>query len=196
MQRIEALLRDTRFHALLRKYDADLAARARAAGCGCGGRLHSATYPRKPRGGPNSLDDGYGRRDSFCCAVKGCRRRTTPSSLRFLGRRVYLGVVVLLAAAMRQGPTPVRAMRLHELLGTSARTLRRWRRWWCEVFPASTLWRAMPKLLVSPKPDANLPVALLDAFRTRGRVWRSVVVLTLQSLASGFAAKSTIAAAP
>jgi hypothetical protein len=34
------------------------------------------------------LDKGYGQRFSFCCAVGGCRKRTTPPSLRFLGRKV------------------------------------------------------------------------------------------------------------
>ncbi|NLS97786.1 MAG: hypothetical protein GXX96_37065 [Planctomycetaceae bacterium] len=36
----------------------------------------------------------------------GCRKRTTPLSVRFLGRKVYLGAVVVLVAAMRQGPSP------------------------------------------------------------------------------------------
>jgi hypothetical protein len=181
MQRMEALLRDERLYALLRRYDADLAARARAAGCACGGRLHSAAYMRKPRGGPDGLDEGYGRRDSFCCALKGCRRRTTPMSLRFLGRRVYLGVVVLLATTMQNGPTPTRAMRLRELLGTSVRTLRRWRTWWSELFSRSALWKAVRKSTGPSATVGRVPMPLA-AFRTRGRIWRSVVVLALRSL--------------
>ena len=64
------------------------------------GMLHSARYPRKPRGGLDDLGPDYATRLSFCCAVDGCRRRTTPPSVRYLGRRVYLGAVVVLVTAM------------------------------------------------------------------------------------------------
>jgi hypothetical protein len=50
---------------LLLMADRDLAAEARAAGCSCGGVLHSARYPRKPRGGvPAELRPEYCRRES------------------------------------------------------------------------------------------------------------------------------------
>jgi len=39
-----------------------------------------------------------------------CGRRLpeghTPPSTRFLGRRIYLGIIVVLATAMQQGPAP------------------------------------------------------------------------------------------
>jgi hypothetical protein len=81
------LLADATFHNLLLACDRDLAEEARAGRCHCGGALHSATYARKPRGRPRSLSIGHehDRRFSFCCAVDGCRARTTPPSLRFLG---------------------------------------------------------------------------------------------------------------
>ena len=51
------LLRDSRFFETLGRFDEDLAEQARAAGCRrCGGRLHRAHYPRKPRGGPAELE--------------------------------------------------------------------------------------------------------------------------------------------
>jgi hypothetical protein len=43
--------------------------------------------------------------------------------VRFLGRRVYLGAVVVLVTAMQAGITPARAQHLHDLLGVSRRTL-------------------------------------------------------------------------
>src|SRR4249920_3425051 len=87
----QALLADARFHEQLLVFDRDLAASARAARCRlCGGALHSGSYARKPRGGPAGLGQEYAERFSFCCAVDGCRKRTTPPSLRFLGRKVYL----------------------------------------------------------------------------------------------------------
>jgi hypothetical protein len=97
-------LADARLCELLARIDADLAETVRRAGCRlCGAVLHRAPFPRKPRGGPTELPDGYDRRHSFCCAVDGCRTRHTPPSVRFLGRKVYLGAVVVLATALRHG---------------------------------------------------------------------------------------------
>ena len=89
--------------------------------------MHSARYRRKPRGGPRGLSTQYDQRLSFCCAAEGCRKRTTPPSVRFLGRKVYLGAVVVLVSALRQGPSPTRVGVLHDLFGVGERTLRRWR---------------------------------------------------------------------
>jgi hypothetical protein len=104
-----ALLRDTSFFERLYALDLDLADQARIQGCSCGGRLHQANYLRKPRGGPAGLLPDRERRLSFCCNRDGCRCRTTPPSLRFLGRRVYFGAVVVLLTAMAHGVTPRRA---------------------------------------------------------------------------------------
>ena len=99
------LLSDARLYVLLQSFDEDLAAAQRAAGCPCGGVLHSARYWRKPRGAPPGLEPQFAQRCSFCCAVDGCRSRSTPPSLRFLGRKVYLGPVVVLISAMCCGAT-------------------------------------------------------------------------------------------
>ena len=102
-----ALLADARFHKLLLAFDSDLAAAARAAGCArCGGVLHSAKFRRKPRGSPAGLGEACDQRLSFCCAVDLCRKRATPPSFRFLGRKAWLGAVVVLVCAMRQGEPP------------------------------------------------------------------------------------------
>jgi hypothetical protein len=82
-------------------------------GCAvCGGKLHVAHYPRKPRGIRGSLDGSVKTRLSFCCATDGCRRRCTPPSVRFLGRKVYLGAVVILVMAMEHGLSAKRRKRL------------------------------------------------------------------------------------
>ena len=49
------LLYSKTVYATLTQFDADLAAEVHARGCPCGGRLHRADYPRKPRGGPADL---------------------------------------------------------------------------------------------------------------------------------------------
>lgn len=159
-----ALLRDTTLYDVLLKFDHDLAAEARAARCPCGGVLHSARYPRKPRGGPDDLGPEYTTRLSFCCAVEGCRRRVTPPSVRFLGRRVYLGAVVVLVTALRAGLTARRAAQLREWLGVSGRTLTRWRQWWRETFVASPFWQGMKGRFAPPVDPRQLPATLLERF--------------------------------
>jgi hypothetical protein len=160
----QALLADARFHRLLLAIDDDIAADCRAEGCGqCGGVLHSARFRRKPRGRPAGLDDVYDHRCSFCCAVEGCRKRATPSSLRFLGRKVYLATVVTLVCAMQHGATAARR-RLSDLLGVSRRTVARWRQWWLSVFTAGRFWKAASAAFMPPADPTCLPLSLLDRF--------------------------------
>jgi hypothetical protein len=178
----QVLLYDRRLYPLLLQFDRDLADAVHAAPCWrCGGRLDCADYPRKPRGGPKDLGEEYDKRLSFCCAREGCRRRTTPESVRFLGRKVYLGAMVVLVSAMLQGPTPPRAARLRELFGVSERTLRRWRAWWQTAFAESPFWKAARGRLRSPADGASLPLSLLEAFAPE--VARERLVFALRFLA-------------
>jgi hypothetical protein len=158
-----AFLSTAKFWSLLLRIDEDLAAEVRAAGCACGGVLHSACYPRKPRGiDRRVLGDEYGRRLSFCCDRDECRRRSTPPSVRFLSRRVFLGAVVVLATALSAGLTGRRIAALHDRFGVSVRTLRRWRAWWQKDFVASALWPLLRARLATPIAPDQLPGALLD----------------------------------
>jgi len=158
-----ALLADARFHELLLAFDRDLAAAARAAGCArCGGVLHSARFRRKPRGGPAGLGDEHTRRLSFCCAVDLCRKRATPPSFRFLGRKAWLGAVVVLVGAMRQEATGTR--QLTQLFGVSRRTIGRWREWWRSTFAASPFWKMAAAALMPPIEANRLPASLLERF--------------------------------
>jgi hypothetical protein len=164
-----ALLADGRLYALLQRFDEELAGEQRAGGCPrCGGVLHSARYPRKPRGYV-ALDAQYSFRLSFCCAREHCRKRATPVSLRFLGRKVYLSVVVVLISALRCGATPARLRYLEELVGVSRRTLMRWRRWWCEQLVDTPFWRAASGVLMPPVRRSALPLALLERFAGSAR---------------------------
>jgi hypothetical protein len=161
----QALLADARFHEQLLVFDRDLAAAARAARCRiCGGALHSAPYDRKPRGGPGGLGREYAERFSFCCAVDGCRKRATPPSLRFLGRKVYLATVVTLISAMLLGTTPARLARLSMVPRIDRRTLARWRAWWRSTFTDGAFAATAKAALIPPPDIAGLPVSLLDRF--------------------------------
>lgn len=163
------LLADTRFHELPLTIDRDLADTCRAEGCvECGGRLHSAQYPRKPRGRPRSLGSRLGpehdRRFSFCCAVDGCRGRETPASLRFLGRRVYVGTIVVLIAILRHGVTDARMERISEVVSVDRRTAERWRSWWRRVFTATPFWRSARARFMPPVDHDSLPGSLIERF--------------------------------
>lgn len=157
------LLRDTSFWDFLFEVDEDLAAQTRQGGCSCGGRLHCANYWRKPCGGSTPLPKSYQRRLSFCCNQDGCRKRSTPPSVRFLGRKVFLGAVVVLVAAMRQGPSPRRVQELTELFGVDRRTIARWCTFWREHFPQTAFWKVNRGRLVRMA-IADLPRALFEAF--------------------------------
>ena len=160
------ILRDARLIPALLKIDEELAAETRQAGCPCGGVLHTANYPRKPRGGAEMAagDRACAVRLSLCCDHEGCRRRRTPPSMRFLGRRVYLGAVVVLVTAMFHGLTEGRVRRIRELIGVGERTLGRWRKWWRETFTGSTFWKSARARFSPPVDDATLPLSMLDRF--------------------------------
>ncbi len=161
----QKLLRDARFHTFLLESDWEIAAETREVGCPkCGGVLHSATFPRKPRGGLPGLGDAAERRCSFCCAKETCRKRRTPPSLRFLGRKVYLGAVVVVVSAMRHGATPARMCKLRDLLGVSRRTVERWRTWWRETFVENPFWRVASAAFMPPVQAGALPTSLLERF--------------------------------
>ena len=109
------------------------------------------------------LPESYDYRLSFCCDRDGCRKRTTPPSVRFLGRKVYLGAVVVLVAAMRQGPSPRRVRELSELFGADRRTIARWHVFWREHFPQTPFWKVARGRFVRLA-VADLPRVLLEAF--------------------------------
>jgi hypothetical protein len=173
----QTLLRDPSFHDFLEQADRDLAAKARRCGCrSCGGVVHSANYLRKPRGGPWRK----AVRLSFCCAREGCRRRSTPPSLRFLGRRVYLGVIVVLMSALCHGVNQARLMQLQEFLSVNRRTLERWRQWWLRDFAESDFWKLLRGRFGVPVEPGQLPGSLVERF---GGEERSRLIATLRSLA-------------
>ena len=145
--------------------DREFARAAKQRGCPrCGAVLDIADYPRKPRGGPFELRDEHCRRLSLCCRREGCRHRVTPESVRFLGRRVYVSVVVLLVGVLRQGPTPWRVDALRRAVGADRRTLERWRRWWVEQIGRSRVFEIGRADFMPPPAAEQLPLSLVDSF--------------------------------
>jgi hypothetical protein len=84
-------------------------------------------------------------------------------SVRFLGRRVYLGLAVVLVSARHAGQTPA-AARLGEGLGIPIRTLDRWRQWWQTDFALTPLWQAQCARFMPSVATHRLPGELLERF--------------------------------
>ncbi len=158
------LLFDAKLIDDLWRIDKRIAELVRRGGCPCGGVLHSARYPRKPWAvGREKLPPEYEFRLSFCCAI--CRRRVTPPSVRFLGRKLYLGLIVVLVSALRQGRDPPTLERIQEELTIDPRTVGRWRRWWDEDLPRLPFWKRCRSRLPSHLANERLPIGLVRSFR-------------------------------
>ncbi len=155
------------FWSFLFAVDQDLAETARKNGCSCGGRLNRSNYPRKPCGISVQLAEEQRVRLSFCCDREGCRKRVTPPSVRFLGRKVYLAAVVILISAMRQGPTPRRVRELSQRFDVDRRTIARWQVFWREHFPQTPFWKIAGARLTPVVKIVSLPYSLVDAFLRR-----------------------------
>lgn len=161
IQVCHALIQTPKFFRLLLQIDADLATQMHAAGCSCSGVLHRANYPRKPRACPKEIRPDFESRLSFCCNL--CRKRRTPESVRFLGRRVYLGLVVVLAP-QRRTTLSAAAVQVVDALAIPGRTIARWRHWWLQLFPLSSLWHAVCARFMPPVQTTNLPTSLIARF--------------------------------
>jgi hypothetical protein len=159
------LLRDARFFELLLEIDREKLAEVRAQGCQhCGGRLHAGHFERKPRGLPSSgdpLPEQYRLRFDLCCG--SCRSRTMPASVRFLGRKVYLGVVIAIATVLVRGADRDAVQVLRRELGMSRSTLLRWRKFWQEL-SGSAFWERLRGVLPVGLDCTMLPWSLLARF--------------------------------
>jgi hypothetical protein len=161
---LSEVLRRPQLFSLLHKIDVDLAAFTRDSNCPfCGGPLHSASYVRKPRGGPPALSEEYCVRLSLCCGSEGCRRRTLPLSVLFWGRRVYWGAVILVVTGLLQQRTEgFCARRIEELFGVPRQTLTRWLTWFRDVFPKSELWQSLCGRFMLPVSTDSIPLVVFE----------------------------------
>lgn len=154
------------FFARLLAIDGEAAALLRGSGCPvCGGPLCVGHFERKPRGGlvaAAAEDAMFTQRFSYCCSREGCRKRATPPSVRFLGRKVYVEGAIVLACVLAS-VLEDHAGAIRRATGIAARTVRRWQAWWRTVFAASALWVELRARL--PALDvAELPGVMLSAF--------------------------------
>ena len=101
----------------------------------------------------------------------------TPPSVRFLGPKVYLGAIIILIIAMRQGPSPRRVRELSTRYGADSRTISRWQVFWREHFPQTPFWRIARARLVPVVKIISLPYSLVDAFPSRHRICKGWTLL-------------------
>jgi hypothetical protein len=101
---------------------------------------------------PVSADPFFARRFGLCCSREGCRRRVLPPSVRFLGRKVYAGVALVVACLTQ-------AVERH---WQEARRIARWLRWWREIFAAHAIFLALRGQLRGGVDPSALPGSLWE----------------------------------
>ncbi|NIV76408.1 MAG: hypothetical protein GWN37_16700 [Gammaproteobacteria bacterium] len=93
-----------------------------------------------------------------------------------------MGALVVLVTALSQGLTGWRRRQLHRTFGVSRRTLRRWQRWWRELFPVSAAWRNARGRFIPAVSPWHLPASLLERFG--GADLGQTLIATLRFLAA------------
>lgn len=177
---------DARFCARLLEIDEAIAKAVQRDGCRrCKSRLDRADYPRKPRGAKIAPEsEAWSKRISLCCSKEGCRKRATPPSARFLGRRVYAAPVVLMASSVFEDLSVEDA---REITGVPTRTVRRWLSWWKNDFVKTRFFRAAMGRMARRLSIMELPGALIRCFESAmgnqvERTLRFISPVTTQSV--------------
>jgi len=186
---VDQMVLEREFFEMLERQDEAILLRVAASGCpACAGRLHRGDYDRKPRGALIApTGEAFVKRFSLCCGREGCRKRATPPSLRFLGRRVYLGAVMILASVVANAVDA--ATKIRAATGVPARTRRRWLAWWMGPFVSTEVFVAIRARLIEVD-DAALPTSIFDrlpgALAARVHLFARVLVpLTTTSVPDG-----------
>jgi len=83
--------------------------------------------------------------------------------MRFLSRKVYSSVVIIIIFFLKPETDESRIETLNTLLGTrlSVETLRRWRHFWTKDMPQTHTWKRLP---VNQSHSQTLPMSLLALF--------------------------------
>jgi hypothetical protein len=115
---------------------------------------------------PSQFRDQYDERLSFCC--KQCRKRTTPPSVRFFGRRWFPAPLFILISVLALGVNERRLSQVKRYFGmvVSESTWKRWRGWWRESFGGTLFWQQAKGLVITAREtDRAFPRALLRMFK-------------------------------
>ena len=178
---------DANFHFLLKTIDEALAEKVHKQGCpDCSHKLHQANYPRSPMGILVQFRDHYEERLSFCCEL--CRKRRTPPSVRFFGRRWYPAPLFMLISAFmgRVNDFILTQMKERFAISVGLSTWKRWRQWWNELFPLTLFWKQVQGLIPVLETKRSFPRALLDLFQGKLEEKISSLLIFLSPLTCAF----------
>ena len=145
------LLKSKSLFSLLYKIDQDLCERTRARGCPFAGvRCIAPTTSASLAAAPLILKRLLRFALACAAAVPGCRRRVLPPSVRFWGRRVYWAPVFYWSRPFARAQNPsITLERLKGLCGVWRSTVKRWQRYFRDIFAQSIGYRRL-----SRAPDA------------------------------------------
>jgi hypothetical protein len=101
--------------------------------------------------------------------------------VRFLGRRVYLGVAVVIAGVLARAAAT--AAEIKRRTAVPPRTVERWRAWWQTSFVESRLFAEQRAHFMPPLELAGLPGTLLERFVVDGNELAGALVRTCAFLA-------------
>ena len=175
------ILNSKDLYQLLYRIDCDLAKLLQFKNCPhCNSILHFSNYLRKPRGGPDFLDEKFSLRHSLCCSNEACRKRSLPTSCRFWGRKVYWGIIVLVATTLKQNRSSgFSANRIKKLFGVSRHTLKRWVFYFNQIFPVSDIWKKCQGRINLYFPKKDLPVGVFSLFMSQSLSEGEGIIKTL-----------------
>ena len=140
MKEYQAFIKSKIFFSLLFKIDKDLSEQLKnTLSLCCGMRLHAGHYLRKVRG-IDDIEDGHNIKFSFNCAK--CRHRINPPSLRFFYSTIFASsFFILISALMNNNDFDLKLAA--KKFDVDIKTLRRWKKWWIEIFPTTDLFKKL-----------------------------------------------------
>jgi hypothetical protein len=180
------LLFSSSFASLLLAIDLEFIAKAKTSGCpDCGDKLHQADYPRSPIGIPQGQRVHYELRLSLCCSQ--CRKRVTPPSVQFFGRRWFPAPYFLFISLLRVriNERRLHPLKLHFGLRISITTWKRWQWWWRTQFIKTAFLQAKGQI-PADKIEGAFPRHFLTFFT--GHLSKKFILLLqfLSPLTAGF----------
>jgi hypothetical protein len=130
----------SKFFSLLFKVDKDLSEQLKKTLSPCYGmRLHVGHYLRKVRG-IDDIENAHNIKFSFNCSK--CRSRVNPTSLRFFNRIIFASsFFILISALMNNNDYDLKLAA--KKFDIDIKTLKRWKSWWIEVFPATEIFKKL-----------------------------------------------------
>jgi len=180
----ELLKKKSLFHSLY-IIDKNIAEQYRKKPCPhCGGPLHFANYPRKPRGEPNGIAEEFFIRFSLCCGKEGCRRRLIPPSCRFLDKKVYWHVAILVIVSEYQNKESS-IFKVAKLFNVSRNTIARWINFYQDIFPYSPKWKRIRGQAAAFIKNNKLPSSFVNHFLNLKSCAKDALISCLKFLSKG-----------